>query len=62
MIGYLSEFGLGDISYLEWMKYTYPMLLIEIPIAVTVTNPKVMFIVLFPVILIIASASLLSKP
>jgi sodium-dependent dicarboxylate transporter 2/3/5 len=36
MIGYLSEFGLGDISYLEWMKYTYPMLLIEIPIAVTV--------------------------
>jgi len=36
MIGYLSEFGLGDISYLEWMKYTYPMLLIEIPIAVAV--------------------------
>ena len=36
MIGYLSEFGLGDISYLEWMKYTYPILLIEIPIAVTV--------------------------
>jgi len=36
MIGYLSEFGLGDISYLEWMKYTYPMLLIEIPITVTV--------------------------
>lgn len=36
MIGYLSEFGLGNISYLEWMKYTYPMLLIEIPIAVAV--------------------------
>ncbi len=36
MIGYLSEFGLGDISYLEWMKYAYPMLLIEIPVAVAV--------------------------
>ena len=36
MIGYLSEFGLGDISYLEWMKYAYPMLLLEIPIAVIV--------------------------
>ena len=33
MIGYLSEFGLGDISYLKWMKYAYPMLLIEIPVA-----------------------------
>ena len=36
MIGYLSEFGLGEISYLEWMKYAYPMLLIEIPVAVAV--------------------------
>ena len=36
MIGYLSEFGLGDISYLEWMKYAYPMLVIEIPVAVAV--------------------------
>ena len=33
MIGYLSEFGLGEISYLEWMKYAYPLMLIEIPIA-----------------------------
>ena len=32
MIGYLSEFGMGTISYLDWMKFTYPMLLIEIPI------------------------------
>ena len=32
MIGYLSEFGLGEISYLEWMKYAYPLMLIEIPI------------------------------
>jgi len=36
MIGYLSEFGLGTISYLEWMKYTYPILILEIPIAVAV--------------------------
>ena len=32
MIGYLSEFGMGTISYLEWMKFTYPMLIIQIPI------------------------------
>ena len=36
MIGYLSEFGLGKISYLEWMKYAYPLMLIEIPIAATI--------------------------
>jgi sodium-dependent dicarboxylate transporter 2/3/5 len=33
MIGYLSQFGMGNISYLEWMKYAYPILLIEIPLA-----------------------------
>ena len=33
MIGYISEFGLGNISYLEWIKYAYPMLFLEIPIA-----------------------------
>ena len=33
MIGYLSEFGLANISYIDWMKYTYPILIIEIPIA-----------------------------
>ena len=32
MINYLAEFGMGKISYLEWMKYTYPMLLVQIPI------------------------------
>ena len=32
MIGYLSEFGMAQISYLDWMKYAYPMLIIEIPI------------------------------
>ena len=36
MIGYLSEFGLGKISYLQWMKYAYPLMLIEIPIAVSI--------------------------
>ena len=36
MIGYLSEFGMGTISYLDWMKFTYPMLLIQIPIVATV--------------------------
>jgi len=36
MIGYISEFGLGNISYLDWIKYAYPMLLIEIPIAVLI--------------------------
>ena len=36
MIGYLSEFGLGEISYLEWMKYAYPLMLIEIPIAAVI--------------------------
>ena len=35
MIGYLSEFGMGTISYLDWMKFTYPMLMIQIPIVAT---------------------------
>ena len=35
MINYLAEFGMGKISYLEWMKYTYPMLLVQIPIVST---------------------------
>ena len=38
MMGYISEFGLGNISYLDWIKYAYPMLLLEIPIAVSYTN------------------------
>ena len=33
MIGYLAEFGMAHISYLDWMKYTYPLLLLEIPFA-----------------------------
>ena len=33
MIGYLSEFGLANISYVDWMKHTFPILIIEIPLA-----------------------------
>ena len=36
MIGYLSHFGIADISYLEWMKYSYPILLVEIPLAILI--------------------------
>ena len=34
MLGYLSQFEMGSLSYMEWMKYAYPMLLVEIPLAV----------------------------
>lgn len=36
MIGYLSQFGIAEISYLNWMKHAYPMLLIEIPLAAAI--------------------------
>ena len=36
MIGYLAEFGLGNISYLDWIKFAYPMLILEIPLAFTI--------------------------
>ncbi len=36
MIGYLSEFDIANISYLDWMKFSYPMLLLEIPIAASI--------------------------
>lgn len=36
MMEYISEFELGNVSYLDWIKYAYPMLLIEIPIAVLI--------------------------
>ena len=32
MIGYLEQFGLAEITYLSWMKYAYPILLVQIPI------------------------------
>ncbi|MEE2876323.1 MAG: DASS family sodium-coupled anion symporter [Candidatus Neomarinimicrobiota bacterium] len=34
IMGYLSQFGMGSLSYLQWMKYAYPVLLVEIPLAV----------------------------
>ena len=36
MIGYLSEFGIAKISYIDWMKYAYPLLIVEIPIAASI--------------------------
>ena len=36
MIGYLREFCLVNISYVEWMIFAYPLLLLEIPLAVLV--------------------------
>ena len=36
MMGYWSEFGHGTVSYLQWMKHAYPMLLIQIPLAVII--------------------------
>ncbi len=33
MLDYWRGFGIADISYLEWMRYAYPMLLVEIPLA-----------------------------
>ena len=36
MLDYWREFGIADITYLKWMSYAYPMLLIEIPLAVAI--------------------------
>jgi sodium-dependent dicarboxylate transporter 2/3/5 len=33
MLDYWREFGITNITYLKWMGYAYPMLLIEIPLA-----------------------------
>ncbi|MFQ6616611.1 MAG: SLC13 family permease [Fidelibacterota bacterium] len=32
MMDYLARFGMGKISYLSWMAYAYPLLLVEIPL------------------------------
>ena len=32
MMNYWAEFGSGSLSYIEWMKMVYPMVLIEIPV------------------------------
>ncbi len=31
MMGYWDEFGIAQISYLDWMIYCYPMVLVQIP-------------------------------
>jgi len=36
MIGYLSQFGIAEISYLDWMKYAYPILILQIPLTVII--------------------------
>jgi sodium-dependent dicarboxylate transporter 2/3/5 len=36
MMNYWSEFGAGSVSYLEWMKYVYPMVLFQIPFTVMI--------------------------
>jgi len=36
MIGYLSQFGIAEVTYLEWMKYAYPILILQIPLTVIV--------------------------
>ncbi len=33
MINYLSDFGLAKIGYLRWMIFTYPLMLVQIPLA-----------------------------
>jgi len=32
LIHYWQEFGMPEISYLEWMKYAYPLIFVQIPI------------------------------
>ncbi|MEE9166179.1 MAG: DASS family sodium-coupled anion symporter [Candidatus Neomarinimicrobiota bacterium] len=36
MLEYWSQFGIHSITYLEWMKYAYPILLFEIPLTVLI--------------------------
>jgi len=33
MMNYWAEFGSGSLSYIEWIKLVYPMVLLEIPLA-----------------------------
>ncbi len=32
LLHYWQEFGMSEISYLEWMKFAYPLIIIQIPI------------------------------
>jgi sodium-dependent dicarboxylate transporter 2/3/5 len=34
MMNYWAEFGSGTLSYIDWMKLVYPMVLIEIPLTI----------------------------
>ncbi len=36
MMNYWAEFGSGSLSYIQWMKMVYPMVLIEIPITILI--------------------------
>jgi len=36
MMNYWVEFGSGSLSYLEWIKMVYPMVLIEIPLTILI--------------------------
>lgn len=36
MLEYWSDFGIGNISYLTWMKYAYPMVILQIPLTVLI--------------------------
>ena len=36
MMNYWAEFGAGSVTYLEWIKYVYPMVLIQIPFTVLI--------------------------
>jgi len=36
MMNYWAEFGSGSLSYLEWMKMVYPMVLIQIPVTILI--------------------------
>lgn len=36
MLNYWREFGIANVTYLNWMLHAYPMLIIEIPLAATI--------------------------
>ena len=36
MMNYWAEFGSGSLSYIQWMKMVYPMVLIEIPLTILI--------------------------
>lgn len=36
MMNYWAEFGAGTVTYMEWIKYVYPMVLVQIPVTVLI--------------------------